>query len=194
MESFGGNDGNKDDGFTLTPMQRAERIRLFLAERDAPAAEEGDAQRKLSSDATLAVIIMTDDMFRKRGDAGNPTWEHYAVTCGICACLTDAIIQFTNLPREAMPAMLPDAIHFLFSGPERKDWPAPELTYTFALTQYKHMMGQPNLRDAVDKLGGQFYEYLAVGGDACLAAMQDQFNLLMANPDLPVELKDVTDA
>ncbi|MEZ0225736.1 MAG: hypothetical protein ACAH83_14370 [Alphaproteobacteria bacterium] len=168
---------------------RAERIRQFLVDRKAPPLEEGEEVRKLSSNSTLAVIMMTDTLFVAAELSGEPTWEQYAVMCGVITCLSDAITQFAGLPREGVPYMVSDAIHYLFFGPDRKEWPKTEQTYAFAATQYKHMMEDSGLRQQVDALGGAFYNYLATDDEQHLAAMEEIFRDLAVNPSLPESIR-----
>lgn len=174
----------------LTPPERAERVRQLLISRKAPPLEEGDAIRKLSSNATLAVILMTDDMFRAATFKQAPSWEQYAVICGVIACLSDSITQFTGLPREGVPYMVADAIHFLFAGPDRAKWPKTEGTYSFAVTQYKHMMEKPELNAAVDQMGGAFFKFLMTDEAQHLDLMKQQFKGLVETPDVPAAIRD----
>lgn len=177
-------------GGSLSPQERAERVRQLLISRKAPPLEEGDAVKKLSSNSTLAVILMTDDMFRAAAFTQAPTWEQYAVICGVIACLSDSITQFTGLPREGVPYMVGDGIHFLFAGPDRAKWPKTESTYGFALTQYKHMMEKPELNKQVDQLGGAFFRYLLSDEAQYLDAMKKLFKDLVETPDVPEAIRD----
>lgn len=174
----------------LTPQERAERVRQLLIRRKAPPLEEGDAIKKLSSNSTLSVIIITDDLFRAAGFTQAPSWEQYAVICGAIACLSDSITQFTGLPREGVPYMVADAIHFLFAGPDRAKWPKTENTYGFALTQYKHMMEKPELNAKVDQMGGAFFKFLLTDEAEHLDVMKQQFKELAEKPDVPEAIRD----
>lgn len=175
-------------GMALSPQQRADRVRELLVRKNAPPLEEGDAVRKLSSNSTLAVIMMTDDLFRAAGFTETPSWEQYSVICGVIACLADAITQFTGLPQEGLPYMVADAVHFLFSGPEREKWPKMETTYNFAVTQYRHMINTAAVRPHVDDLGRGFYNFL--GGDdiADIEIMKREFKILIDTPDVHPEI------
>jgi hypothetical protein len=168
---------------------RAERVRQFLVDRKAPPLEEGEEIQKLSSNATLAVIMTTDTLFVAAELSGEPEWEQYAVICGVITCLSDAITQFAGLPRDGMPYMVSDAVHYLFLGPDRSEWPTMDQTYAFAVTQYKHMMEDPDLRQRVDALGGAFYNYLATDDAQHMAAMEKIFGDLAANPSLPKSIR-----
>lgn len=181
-------------GLKLTAQQRADKVKELLVKRGAPPLEEGDEIRKLSSNATLGVIITTDDLFRSCNFTETPSWEQYAVICGVIACLSDSATQFTGLPAEGVPYMVADAIHFLFSGPDRTRWPKSETTYNFAVTQYRHMINKPELTVYVDRLGRAFYSYLAEGEAADMDAMKAQFKDLMSKPDIPDEIKRAPEA
>lgn len=174
---------------TALQMKRAEKIRGFLNARNAPPSGEADFLSGLSSDATLTVIILCDDMFKKSGLTGALPWEEYAVLCGVCACLTDAITQFTNLPREAYSFMLSDSINFLLAGAEREQWAKREETYGFAVAQYKHMMAKPSLSPLADAMGGAFYRFIDTQDVAQLDIMQENFDKLMTAPDVPDSLR-----
>lgn len=174
---------------TALQMKRAEKIRAYLDTRNAPPSGEADFLSGLSSDATLTVIILCDDMFKRSGLTGALPWEQYAVLCGVCACLTDAVTQFTNLPREAYSFMLSDSINFLLAGADREQWGKREETYGFAVTQYKHMMAKPSLSPLADALGGAFYTFIDTMDDAQLDIMQENFDKLMQEPDVPDALR-----
>lgn len=174
---------------TALQMKRAEKLRDYLNTRNAPPSGEADFLTGLSSDATLTVIILCDDMFKKSGLTGALPWEQYAVLCGVCACLTDAITQFTNLPREAYSYMLSDSINFLLAGADRTQWGKREETYGFAVTQYKHMMAKPSLSPLADALGGAFYTFIDTMDAAQLDIMQENFDKLMTAPDVPDALR-----
>ena len=174
----------------MSPQQRAERVRQLLIARKAPPLEEGDEIKKLSSNSTLAVILTVDDLFRAAAFKEAPTWEQYTVICGMVACLSDAITQFTGLPREGVPYMVADAIHFMFSGPERAKWPKMEVTYNFALAQYKHMMTEKHLNPMVDVLGGAFYDFLGSDEEQYVDLMKTEFKKLVDNPDVPQQVAD----
>ncbi len=178
---------------TALQMKRAEKLRDYLNTRNAPPSGEADFLTGLSSDATLVVIIMCDDMFRKSGLTGALPWEQYAVLCGVGACLTDAITQFTNLPREAYSFMLSDSINFLLAGADREQWSKREEIYGFAVTQYKHMMAKPALAALADALGGAFYVFIDTGDATQLDIMQQNFDKLMQTPDVPDELRKLQD-
>lgn len=173
----------------LHAQARAERVRQYLVDRKAPPLEEGEAVKKLSSNSTLAVILTTDTLFLAAELSGEPTWEQYAVICGMITCLSDAITQFAGLPREGVPYMVSDAIHYLFFGDDRKKWPTMEQTWSFAVTQYKHMMTDVDIRRQVDALGGAFYNYLATDDAQHLAAMEGIFRELAVNPSLPESIR-----
>ncbi|HYD17849.1 MAG TPA: hypothetical protein VEF76_05180 [Patescibacteria group bacterium] len=175
---------------TALQMKRAEQLRNYLNTRNAPPSGEADFLAGLSSDATLVVIIACDDMFKKSGLTGALPWEQYAVLCGVCACLTDAIIQYTNLPKEAYSYMLSDTVNFLLAGSDRDKWAKREQTFGFAVTQYKHMMQSSQSAD-IDALGGAFYKFLDSMDPAHTAVMEEKFTLLMKNPDVPQELRDM---
>lgn len=176
-------------GLKLTAKERADKVKQLLVKRGAPPLEEGDEIRKLSSNATLAVIITTDDMFRACNFTETPTWEQYAVICGTIACLADSATQFTGLPAEGVAYMVADSIHFLFSGPDRTRWPKTESTYNFAVAQYRHMIDKPELTVRVDAMGRAFYSYLAEGAVADMDAMKAQFKALIDKPDVPDAIK-----
>lgn len=178
-------DQAKPRGAAMSPQQRAERIRQLLLTRKAPPLEEGDEIRKLSSNSTLYVILAMDDLFRAAGFKEAPSWEQYAVICGTIACLADSITQFTGLPREGVPYMVADSIHFLFSGPDRAKWPKTESTYNFALTQYKHMIGKPELNKRVDKIGASFFNFLSTDDQPSIGVMNAEFTALVMAPDVP---------
>ncbi|MDF3023648.1 MAG: hypothetical protein K0R10_1009 [Alphaproteobacteria bacterium] len=180
---------NEDFKTTALQMKRAEKLRDYLNTRNAPPSGEADFLTGLSSDATLTVIILCDDMFKKSGLTGALPWEQYAVLSGVCACLTDAITQFTNLPREAYSYMLSDSINFLLAGADREQWAKREETFGFAVTQYKHMMGKPSLSPLADAMGGAFYTFLDTRDEAQLAIMQENFDKLMKAPDVPDALR-----
>lgn len=174
---------------TALQMKRAEKIRKYLDTRNAPPSGEADFLSGLSSDATLTVIILCDDMFKRSGLTGALPWEQYAVLCGVCACLTDAVTQFTNLPREAYSFMLSDSINFLLAGADREQWGKREETYGFAVTQYKHMMAKPSLSPLADALGGAFYTFIDTMDEQQLDIMQENFDKLMQTPDVPDALR-----
>lgn len=178
-----------DGEITRTPRERAERVTAFLQSRGAPPAPEGDELRKLSSNATLAVIIIADDLFAATGMSGKPVWEHFVVICGACACFVDAIVQYTGLPKEAVPYMVGDAVNFLFAGPDRQNWSDTEKVHSLAVKEYRHLIASNEMKPHIDGLGAGFYSFIDSHAPEDFAAMLGNFKMLMDTPDIPEDLK-----
>jgi hypothetical protein len=172
-----------------TPRERAERISAFLAARGAPPSPEGDELTQLSSNATLAVIILADDLFAASGMTGKPGWEHFVVICGVCACFVDAIVQYTGLPKEAVPYMVGDAVNFLFAGPDRKNWSDTEKVHSLAVQEYRHLIDSDGMKPFIDGLGAAFYSHIDSHDQDDFNAMLGNFKLLMDTPDIPEDLR-----
>jgi hypothetical protein len=172
------------------PAERAARITDFLARRNAPIANDPDALTRLSSNATLTVIIVGDDLFAASGMQGKPAWGHFVVLCGICACFVDAAVQYTEvLPHEAVPYMVGDAVNFLFAGPDRKNWSDTGKVHALAVKEYLHLIESEAMKPHIDALGGAFYRFLDSHDQEDFEVMLEHFKALMANPDIPADMQ-----
>lgn len=181
----------ENQGKTMRPQpERAQRIADFLSARNAPAATEGDALVRLSSDATLVVIIAGDDLFAASGMEGKPGWGHFVVLCGVCACFVDAVVQYTGvLPAEAVPYMVGDAVNFLFAGADRANWSDTGKVHALAVKEYRHLIESEKMKPHIDALGAAFYSFLDSHEAEDFEAMLEHFIVLMADPDIPADLQ-----
>jgi hypothetical protein len=181
----------ENQGKTMRPAaERAARITDFLASRNAPLATEGDPLVRLSSNATLVVIIAGDDLFAASGIEGKPGWQHFVVLCGVCACFVDAVVQYSGtLPNEAVPFMVGDAVNFLFAGPDRKNWSDTKKVHGLAVKEYLHLIESEEMKPHIDALGAAFYSYLDSHDAEDFEVMLEHFKALMANPDIPADMQ-----
>jgi len=181
----------ENQGKTKRPQaERVGRITDFLARRNAPMATDDDALVRLSSNATLAVIIVGDDLFAASGMEGKPGWGHFVVLCGVCACFVDAVVQYTAvLPPEAVPFMVGDAVNFLFAGPERKNWSETKKVHALAVKEYLHLIESEEMKPHIDALGAAFYSYIDSHDAEDFEVMLAHFKALMANPDIPADMQ-----
>ena len=181
----------ENQGKTKRPQaERVGRITDYLARRNAPVLNEGEPLTRLSSNATLAVIIVGDDLFAASGLEGKPGWGHFVVLCGVCACFVDAIVQYTGtLPAEAVPYMVGDAVNFLFAGADRANWSDTAKVHALAVKEYRHLIDSDESKPHIDALGGAFYSFIDSHDSEDFDTMLAHFKALMANPDIPADLQ-----